>query len=63
MLDKTFELAGADPNHGFAQKLTALEEQTVIAANEKELLLIMTDAGSAAAHRGWKPEPEDLDSI
>ena len=62
-LDRTFELAGADPAHGFAQKLAALEEKDVIAAQEKELLLIMTDAGSAAAHRGWKPEPEELDDI
>ena len=62
-LDRTFELAGADPAHGFAQKLAALEAQNVIAANEKKLLLIMTDAGSAASHRGWKPEPEELDSI
>jgi hypothetical protein len=26
-------------------------------------MLIMTDAGSAASHRGWKPEPEQLDTI
>jgi Domain of unknown function (DUF4145) len=62
-LDRTFELAGADPAHGFAQKLAALKEQNVIGAEERELLLIMTDAGSAASHRGWKPEPEELDSI
>jgi hypothetical protein len=62
-LDRTFELAGADPAFGFAQKLATLEAQKVIAANEKELLLIMTDAGSAAAHRGWKPDLEELDSI
>jgi uncharacterized protein DUF4145 len=62
-LDRTFELAGANPAHGFAQKLAALEAQNVIAAKEKELLLIMTDAGSAASHRGWKPEPEQLDTI
>jgi hypothetical protein len=62
-LDRTFELAGADPAHGFAQKLEALEAQNVIGAKEKELLRTMTDAGSAASHRGWKPEPEELDSI
>lgn len=62
-LDRTFELAGANPAHGFGQKLAALEAQSVIGAEEKELLLIMTDAGSAASHRGWKPEPEELDSI
>jgi hypothetical protein len=62
-LDRTFELAGADPAHGFAQKLAALEAQSVIGAEEKELLLIVTDAGSTASHRCWKPEPEELDSI
>jgi hypothetical protein len=62
-LDRTFELAGAEPALTFAGKLTALEERRVIGASEKELLLIMADAGSAASHRGWKPEPAELDSI
>ena len=52
VLDRTFELAGADAEHGFAQKLASLESQGVISTSEKELLLIITDAGSAAAHRG-----------
>ena len=63
VLDRTFELAGADPTQGFAEKLTALEKLGVISRTEKELLLIITDAGSAASHRGWKPEAEELDSI
>jgi hypothetical protein len=48
-LDRTFDLAGAHPADGFAQKLAALEAQGVIAAEEKKVLLIITDAGSAAA--------------
>jgi Domain of unknown function (DUF4145) len=63
VLDRIFEFAGADPELGFAKKLAALETQGDIGSREKENLLIMTDAGSAAAHRGWKPEPEELDSI
>jgi hypothetical protein len=62
-LDRTFDLAGAHPADGFAQKLAVLEAHGVIAAKEKEVLVIITDAGSAAAHRGWKPEPEQLDNI
>lgn len=34
-----------------------------IGQSEKKILLVMTDAGSAAAHRGWRPEPEHLDKI
>jgi Domain of unknown function (DUF4145) len=63
VLEKTFELAGADPTAGFAAKIGHLEQQGVIGAHEKTILLAMTDAGSAAAHRGWRPEPEELKSI
>jgi hypothetical protein len=63
VLDRTFEFAGADPGDNFGKKLGALETQGHIGSREKADLLIMTDAGSAAAHRGWKPEPEELDSI
>jgi hypothetical protein len=63
VLDKTFDLAGADPRDGFAQKLATLETRGVIASEERKLLETITDAGSAAAHRGWKPEPEEVESI
>jgi hypothetical protein len=27
------------------------------------VLSILTDAGSAAAHRGWRPKPHELDTM
>jgi len=44
---------------GFEQKLDAMVTKNHIAANHKEMLSIVIDAGSAAAHRGFKP-PQPL---
>ena len=63
LLDRTFELAGADPAVGFEEKLKFLTAEGVIGAREKETLTIMTDAGSAASHRGWQPDADALDTI
>lgn len=63
VLDRTLELAGADAAAGFAEKLSALTETGAISASERDTLTIMTDAGSAASHRGWQPSPEALDTI
>lgn len=63
VLDRTFELAGADPAAGFAEKLSAITETGVISTSERDTLTIMTDAGSAASHRGWQPSPDALDTI
>ena len=63
MLDRTFELAGADPASGFEQKLRELTAAGVISVQDRETLTVMTDAGSAASHRGWCPDPEALNTI
>jgi hypothetical protein len=63
VLDRVFELAGADAGAGFEEKLRSLREQEMIGAREHDILQVMTDAGSAAAHRGWRPEPEQLETI
>lgn len=63
LLDKTFELAGADPAAGFEEKLKSLTAEGVISIRDKETLTIMTDAGSAASHRGWQPDADALDTI
>lgn len=34
-----------------------------IGASERGTLDILTDAGSAAVHRGWKPKPKELDTM
>jgi hypothetical protein len=34
-----------------------------IGRSERETLEILTDAGGAAAHRGWKPTVKQLDTL
>lgn len=34
-----------------------------IGQDQKETLSVLTDAGSTAAHRAWKPSPEELDTM
>lgn len=63
LLDRTFELAGADPAAGFEEKLKSLTGEGVISARDRETLTVMTDAGSAASHRGWQPDTDALDTI
>ena len=59
-LDRAFVLKGAQESSGFFQKLEQLEELKIISNDERELLSTLTDAGSAAAHRGWKLAPKQL---
>jgi hypothetical protein len=61
--DQASRLLGVDPNQTFAKKLCALLELGKIGSDEKETLNILTDGGNAAAHRGWKPEPEQLSTM
>ena len=63
LLDRTFELAGADAGADFGAKLRQLRERGVLGERELETLRVVTDAGSAAGHRGWRPEPDELDTI
>jgi hypothetical protein len=34
-----------------------------IGEDERTHLNVLIDVGSAAAHRGWTPQPEDIDTI
>jgi hypothetical protein len=61
--DRATDLLGINPAKNFAQKLTDLVTRGKIGSSEKDTLDILTDAGSAAAHRGWKPKPEELDTM
>jgi hypothetical protein len=63
LLDRAFELGGAPAAAGFQQKLRWLTEHGVVSSVERDTLTVMTDAGSAASHRGWRPEFDDLDTI
>jgi hypothetical protein len=60
VFDRASELIGIDPDKSFAKKLEQLHQEGHIGAADKEYLQILTDAGSAAAHRGWEPDVEQL---
>jgi hypothetical protein len=63
VFDRASELLGINSSLPFARKLKELEAQGRIGADEREHLLVLTDAGGAAAHRGWRPKPEQLDTL
>ena len=47
----------------FGQKLDALREKGVISENGRSVLSIALDAGNAAAHRGYKPNREEMEAV
>jgi hypothetical protein len=63
VFDRASELLGVDPAISFSEKLDELAVRGKISIDEKEALSILTDAGSAAAHRGWRPKPHELDTM
>lgn len=63
LLDRAMLLRVGDPKGGFSGKLEKMLEKGHIGRDEKEILSIITDAGSAAAHRGFTPSPEVLATI
>jgi Domain of unknown function (DUF4145) len=63
IFDRASELLGINPAGTFKDKLDELENQGHISSSERGSLDILTDAGGAAAHRGWKPTPNQLDTV
>lgn len=63
VLDRASELLGINPDKSFRAKLGDLLASGAIGAGEQEDLSALADAGSAAAHRGWKPTPQQLDTM
>ncbi len=63
VFDRASELLGVDPTLTFPKKLAELVKLGKIGESERNTLDILTDAGSAAAHRGWKPKPKELDTM
>lgn len=63
VLDRTMVLNGAEESSMFPQKLAKLQEKNVLSEHEKELLEPLINAGSAAAHRAWKPTSDQLNTI
>ena len=58
--DVASSLLDIDPELPFSQKLDALVASGRIGVLDKERMGILVDAGSASAHRGWRPSPADL---
>lgn len=47
----------------FDAKLDKLKELGKLGSNEREMLNVLTEAGNAAVHRGWKPNSEQLETM
>lgn len=58
--DRATELLGVDPAKTFQEKLGDLFSAGKVGEMEKTTLGVLADAGGAAAHRGWMPEPRQL---
>ena len=63
LLDRAGFLLIGDPPGGFEGKLSALQKDGYISAQEKKTLEAVADAGSASAHRGYTPTAERLGHI
>lgn len=61
--DIASELLGIDSEKTFREKLDELVAAGRIRLTEREQLEILVDAGSASAHRGWRPKPDDLSTM
>ena len=61
--DRASELLGIDPGKTFREKLNDLVTAGFIGANERNDLDDLTDAGGAAAHRGWRPTLQQLNTM
>lgn len=61
--DIAAELLGAEERLPFEKKLTFLVEHKIIREAERDHLAVLVDAGSASAHRGWKPTSEELNTL
>ena len=63
VFDRASELLGINPAISFQEKLNDLGSRGKISIDEEGILAVLVDAGSAAAHRGWRPEPEALNTM
>ncbi len=59
-LDRATEVLGIDPAKSFEEKLDELREGGWIGQTERDILGVVTDAGNAAAHRGWEPDIREV---
>jgi hypothetical protein len=59
-LDRSTQLLGIDSTETFEKKLDALLSGGWIGQTQRDILSVVTDAGNAAAHRGWEPSSDEL---
>lgn len=58
--DRATELLNIDPNLTFKDKLDKLVKEGKLTSTDRASIAALIDAGSAAAHRGWRPADSDL---
>lgn len=63
IFDRSSEKLGVNANMTFAEKLDELVNLRKIGGEERDALATLTNAGSAAAHRAWRPSVEQLDTM
>jgi len=63
LLDRAMFLCIGDPKGGFQGKLKLMLDNGHVGKDELDILGTITDAGSAAAHRGFAPSAETLHTI
>lgn len=62
-LDRATEILGIDPAKTFDEKLDGLRDGGWIGQSERDILGVVTDAGNAAAHRGWEPDHKEVTQL
>ena len=62
-LDRATECLGIDPAKTFDEKLDELRHGGWIGETERDILGVVTDAGNAAAHRGWEPDNQEITQL
>jgi Domain of unknown function (DUF4145) len=63
IFDRASEKFGVDPDKSFKAKLDELVALGKIGQAERDSLDVLTDAGGAAAHRGWRPTVQQLGTL
>ncbi len=61
--DRATEALQIDPANTFEEKMDELLDQKYIGGKERASIQVLVDAGSAAAHRGWKPKDSELSTL
>jgi hypothetical protein len=63
LFDRASELLRIDPAVTFKEKLDLLRTSGHIGTAERDHLDLLTDAGAAASHRGWRPTPAQMNTV